>query len=109
LFGFGRLSKWRISTWRCLRRRDRRGGVGIRPYAGRHLLTTAATYLFVLGPRRRSGLLGHLQGSVAAAVMAHSDIPVIAFPERSSVERDGDLTPQRAPVPLSRASRDAAS
>ena len=29
--------------------------------------------LIVLGPHRRNGLLGHLQGSVAAAVVAHTD------------------------------------
>jgi nucleotide-binding universal stress UspA family protein len=40
--------------------------------------------LIVLGPHRRSGLLGHLQGSVAAAVIAHTDLPVMVFPERSS-------------------------
>jgi len=39
--------------------------------------------LIVLGPHRRSGLLGHLQGSVAAAVMAHADVPVMVFPEGS--------------------------
>ena len=38
--------------------------------------------LIVLGPHRRSGLVGHLQGSVAAAVMAHSTIPVMAVPEQ---------------------------
>jgi MFS family permease/nucleotide-binding universal stress UspA family protein len=48
--------------------------------------------LIVLGPHRRSGLLGHLQGSVAAAVIAHTDIPVMVFPERSSAARDGDAT-----------------
>ena len=37
--------------------------------------------LIVLGPHRRSGLLGHLQGSVTAAVIAHSDIPVMVVPE----------------------------
>jgi MFS family permease/nucleotide-binding universal stress UspA family protein len=37
--------------------------------------------LIVLGPHRRSGLLGHLQGSVAAAVIAHSTIPVMVVPE----------------------------
>ena len=37
--------------------------------------------LIVLGPHRRSGLLGHLQGSVAAAVAAHTDIPVLLIPE----------------------------
>jgi MFS family permease/nucleotide-binding universal stress UspA family protein len=40
--------------------------------------------LIVLGPHRRSGLLGHLQGSVAGAVIAHSDIPVMVVPEGSS-------------------------
>jgi nucleotide-binding universal stress UspA family protein len=54
--------------------------------------------LIVLGPHRRSGLLGHLQGSVAAAVMAHSDIPVMLFPEQSGAVRDGDLTLRQAPV-----------
>jgi MFS family permease/nucleotide-binding universal stress UspA family protein len=38
--------------------------------------------LIVLGPHRRSGLLGHLQGSVAAAVIAHSTIPVMLIPEQ---------------------------
>jgi nucleotide-binding universal stress UspA family protein len=38
--------------------------------------------LVVLGPHRRSGLVGHLQGSVAAAVIAHSTIPVMAIPEQ---------------------------
>jgi nucleotide-binding universal stress UspA family protein len=28
--------------------------------------------LIVLGPHRRNGLLGHLQGSLAAAVVAHT-------------------------------------
>lgn len=37
--------------------------------------------LIVLGPHRRSGLLGHLQGSVAAAVIAHSTKPVLVVPE----------------------------
>ncbi len=48
--------------------------------------------LIALGPHRRSGLLGHLQGSVAAAVIAHSGIPVMVFPERSSAARVGDAT-----------------
>jgi nucleotide-binding universal stress UspA family protein/multidrug transporter EmrE-like cation transporter len=38
--------------------------------------------LVVLGPHRRNGLLGHLQGSVAAAVVAHSGIPVLIVPEQ---------------------------
>jgi nucleotide-binding universal stress UspA family protein len=62
--------------------------------------------LIVLGPHRRSGLLGHLQGSVAGAVIAHSGIPVMVFPERSNAARDSDHTPQEEAVPLSRASRD---
>ncbi|CAN5274826.1 universal stress protein [soil metagenome] len=37
--------------------------------------------LIVLGPHRRNGLLGHLQGSVAAAVVAHSATPVLIVPE----------------------------
>lgn len=38
--------------------------------------------LIVLGPHRRNGLLGHLQGSVAAAVVAHTTTPVLLIPER---------------------------
>lgn len=38
--------------------------------------------LIVLGPHRRSGLLGHLQGSVAAAVIAHTSRPVLVVPEQ---------------------------
>jgi nucleotide-binding universal stress UspA family protein len=33
--------------------------------------------LIVLGPHRRSGLVGHLLGSVTAAVMAHSTTSVL--------------------------------
>jgi nucleotide-binding universal stress UspA family protein len=40
--------------------------------------------LIVLGPHRRGGILGHLQGSVAAAVIAHSGIPVMVVPDGSS-------------------------
>jgi MFS family permease/nucleotide-binding universal stress UspA family protein len=39
--------------------------------------------LVVLGPHRRSGLFGVLQGSVAASVIAHSTIPVMVVPEGS--------------------------
>ena len=39
--------------------------------------------LIVLGPHRRSGLLGHLEGSVAAAVVAHSATPVLAIPQQT--------------------------
>lgn len=38
--------------------------------------------LIVLAPHRRNGLLGHLQGSVAAAVVAHTSTPVLIVPER---------------------------
>jgi|GEM_PF-378911 len=48
--------------------------------------------LIVLGPHRRSGLLGHLQGSVAAAVVAHSATPVLVVPQCSDV--DEPLTSQ---------------
>jgi MFS family permease/nucleotide-binding universal stress UspA family protein len=41
--------------------------------------------LIVLGPHRRSGLLGHLQGSVAAAVVAHTARPVMIVPEYQDV------------------------
>ena len=37
--------------------------------------------LIVLGPHRRNGLLGHLQGSVAAAVVAHTATPVLIIPQ----------------------------
>lgn len=37
--------------------------------------------LIVVGPHRRSGLLGHLEGSVAGAVVAHSTTPVLVIPE----------------------------
>jgi MFS family permease/nucleotide-binding universal stress UspA family protein len=46
--------------------------------------------LIVLGPHRRSGLLGHLQGSVAAAVIAHTNTPVLVIPERPDIA-DGQL------------------
>ncbi|HTA33396.1 MAG TPA: universal stress protein [Solirubrobacteraceae bacterium] len=39
--------------------------------------------LIVLGPHRRSGLVGHLLGSVAAAVVAHSRTSVLVVPGRS--------------------------
>ena len=41
--------------------------------------------LIVLGPHRRSGLLGHLQGSVASAVVAHTDRPVLIVPQYQDV------------------------
>jgi nucleotide-binding universal stress UspA family protein len=39
--------------------------------------------LIVLGSHRRSGLTGHLLGSVAAAVAAHSRFPVLIVPQAS--------------------------
>jgi nucleotide-binding universal stress UspA family protein len=51
--------------------------------------------LIVIGPHRRNGLLGHLQGSVAAAVVAHTSTPVLIIPEgcgannfRGNADRD---------------------
>lgn len=46
--------------------------------------------LIVLGPHRRNGLLGHLQGSVAAAVVAHTDIPVLIVPQVPDLVAVGD-------------------
>ncbi|MBX7452273.1 MFS transporter [Mycolicibacterium sp. 3033] len=37
--------------------------------------------VIVLGPHRRSGLLGRLQGSVASAVVDHTEVPVLLIPE----------------------------
>ncbi|WP_319430622.1 universal stress protein [Mycobacterium sp. RTGN5] len=48
--------------------------------------------VIVLGPHRRNGLLGHLQGSVAAAVVAHTATPVLLIPEPS-----GGCASQRPP------------
>jgi MFS family permease/nucleotide-binding universal stress UspA family protein len=41
--------------------------------------------VIVLGPHRRSGLLGHLQGSVASAVVAHTNRPVLIVPQYQDV------------------------
>ena len=49
---------------------------GIVQTAGEHNAS-----LIVLGPHRRSGLVGHLQGSVAAAVVAHTTTPVLIVPQ----------------------------
>ncbi len=52
----------------------------------RGIVDAAAQYraaVIVLGPHRRNRLLGHLQGSVAAAVVAHTSIPVFLVPEPS--------------------------
>jgi nucleotide-binding universal stress UspA family protein len=38
--------------------------------------------LIVVGPHRRNGLLGHLQGSVVAAVVAHTTTPVLIIPQQ---------------------------
>ncbi|OMC04468.1 MFS transporter [Mycobacterium sp. NS-7484] len=40
--------------------------------------------LIVVGPHRRSGLLGHLEGSVAGAVVAHATTPVLVVPETAA-------------------------
>jgi nucleotide-binding universal stress UspA family protein len=45
-----------------------------------------AASLIVLGPHPRSGLFGYLQGSVAAAVVAHSATPVLLIPEQPCQE-----------------------
>jgi MFS family permease/nucleotide-binding universal stress UspA family protein len=45
--------------------------------------------LIVLGPHRRNGLLGHLQGSVAAAVVAHCATPVLIVPQCQERELAG--------------------
>jgi nucleotide-binding universal stress UspA family protein len=42
--------------------------------------------LIVVGPHRRSGLLGHLEGSVAGAVVAHAKTPVLVVPEGCAVQ-----------------------
>jgi nucleotide-binding universal stress UspA family protein len=49
--------------------------------------------LIVLGPHRRSGLLGHLQGSVAAAVVAHCSAPVLIVPQRAEIPRAAQAFP----------------
>ncbi len=57
------------------------------------IVATAKEYqasLIVLGPHRRNGLLGHLQGSVAAAVVAHTDIPVLIVPQVPDLVSAGD-------------------
>ncbi|WP_422742048.1 MFS transporter [Mycobacterium sp. WMMD1722] len=40
--------------------------------------------VIVLGPHRRGGFLGRLEGSVAAAVIAHTDTPVLVVPQQDS-------------------------
>jgi MFS family permease/nucleotide-binding universal stress UspA family protein len=45
--------------------------------------------MIVLGPHRRNGLFGHLQGSVAAAVVAHTSIPVLLIPQPSGAPSNG--------------------
>jgi nucleotide-binding universal stress UspA family protein len=50
--------------------------------------------LIVLGAHRRSGLVGHLLGSVTAAVMAHCACPVLIVqqPHASPAETPGEAT-----------------
>jgi MFS family permease len=45
--------------------------------------------LIVLGPHRRNGLLGHLQGSVAEGVVAHCATPVLIVPHCQERELAG--------------------
>jgi MFS family permease/nucleotide-binding universal stress UspA family protein len=47
----------------------------------------ASASVIVLGPHRRSGIVGHLQGSVAAAVVSHSPTPVLLIPEQPCQDR----------------------
>jgi MFS family permease/nucleotide-binding universal stress UspA family protein len=70
------------------------------------IVATADEYdasLIVLAPHRRNGLLGHLQGSVAAAVVAHTATPVLIVPERAELRETAaeslsrnDFTPDDA-------------
>jgi nucleotide-binding universal stress UspA family protein len=48
--------------------------------------------LIVLGPHRRSGLLGPLQGSVTAAVAAHTATPILMIPEPERPTADAALS-----------------
>jgi len=60
------------------------------------IVQTAVTHdasLIVLGPHRRSGLLGHLQGSVAAAVVAHCSAPVLIVPQQAEIPRAAQAFP----------------
>ncbi len=63
--------------------------------------------LIVVGPHQRSGLLGHFEGSVAGAVVAHSTTPVLVIPEsaRSSCAEGGDSSNYPAVDAESAASR----
>ncbi|WP_082931722.1 universal stress protein [Mycolicibacterium setense] len=63
--------------------------------------------VIVVGPHQRSGLLGHFEGSVAGAVVAHSTTPVLVIPEgaRSSCAEGGDSSNFHAVGAESAASR----
>ncbi|MGK2317939.1 universal stress protein [Gordonia rhizosphera] len=53
------------------------------------ILTAAEEHragVIVIAPHRRAGILGHIQGSVAATVAANSSIPVLVMPTADSVE-----------------------
>lgn len=57
--------------------------------------------LIVLGPHRRGGLFGHLQGSVTEAVVAHTSTPVLLVPhpadeDEAAPVRDADAAGTRA-------------
>jgi nucleotide-binding universal stress UspA family protein len=51
--------------------------------------------LIVIGPHRRSGWLGHLEGSVAASVVAHSSTPVLVVPEQTGAHVSPELARSR--------------
>lgn len=63
--------------------------------------------VIVVGPHQRSGLLGHFEGSVAGAVVAHSTTPVLVIPEgaRSSCAEGEDSSNFHAVGAESAASR----
>lgn len=63
--------------------------------------------VIVVGPHQRSGLLGHFEGSVAGAVVAHSTTPVLVIPEGagSSCAEGGDSSNYPAVDAESAASR----
>jgi nucleotide-binding universal stress UspA family protein len=61
------LAVWAVPTWKGI----------VETAEGRH------ASLIVLGSHRRSGLVGHLLGSVSSAVVAHAGCSVLIVPEQS--------------------------
>ncbi|ULN48194.1 universal stress protein [Mycolicibacterium goodii] len=53
--------------------------------------------MIVIGPHRRSGLLGHLQGSVTTAVVAHATTAVLVVPEAAATVVPDSLRSLAAP------------